>query len=342
MENAKLSVRLGHQILRDMYDLCVFYSNKIKFKDDFASLSLLLMDEMEEGSTDKKKNNELDEKLNQKQFIRENSPVRDIPYNILEESISMIERTALKLLPIMKELGNRLAGTNGKKGLQAFHATSSIENTKKLAAEKGLDAKSVEQKIKEKKETRDKGMLMDEEADPLADVEVPAPKGKASSSEKTDEVDMRTVLGFLNQNEWIQNLNIGNIMQIQPVRMQDFMVAYRNEHQLSRESFLEKLQLLIVSYFCVSTEQRFIIQSRSGFMRSEIKKSKELEQEYWHVKALDIACAFLPSECPLFNHILLSYQKHHDPSMEPIDEEKESTDVISVLRPLKGIEHSKH
>jgi hypothetical protein len=28
----------------------------------------------------------------------------------------MIERTALKLLPIMKELGNRLAGTNGKKG----------------------------------------------------------------------------------------------------------------------------------------------------------------------------------------------------------------------------------
>lgn len=54
---------------------------------------------------------EINEKLMQKQFVRENSPVRDIPYNILEESISMIERTALKLLPIMKELGNRLAGT---------------------------------------------------------------------------------------------------------------------------------------------------------------------------------------------------------------------------------------
>ena len=48
MENAKASVRLAHQILRDMYDLCVFYSNKIKFKDDFASLSLLLMDEADE------------------------------------------------------------------------------------------------------------------------------------------------------------------------------------------------------------------------------------------------------------------------------------------------------
>ena len=47
MENAKFSVRLSHQVLKDLYDLCVFYSNKIKFKDDFSSLSLLLMDENE-------------------------------------------------------------------------------------------------------------------------------------------------------------------------------------------------------------------------------------------------------------------------------------------------------
>ena len=34
-----------------------------------------------------------------------------------------------------------------------------------------------------------------------------------------------------------------------------------------------------------------------------------------HVKALEIATAFLPSECPLLNHIILSYQKHHDPTL---------------------------
>ena len=77
-------------------------------------------------------------------------------------------------------------------------------------------------------------------------------------------------------------------------------------------------------------------------MKPETKKEKELEQEYWHVKALDIACAFLPSECPLFNHILLSYQKHHDPTMQPIDEDKEQDDTLAVLRPLKGIENSKY
>lgn len=127
-----------------MYDLCVFYSNKIKFKDDFASLSLLLMDEGELSqqksnaqSKDKEKRDigkhtesEIQGMKIQKEFIRENSPVRDIPYNIMEESISMIERTALKLLPIMKELGNRLAGTNGKKGLQAFHNVAAVTNEK--------------------------------------------------------------------------------------------------------------------------------------------------------------------------------------------------------------------
>jgi hypothetical protein len=66
--------------------------------------------------------------LFQKQFIRENSPVRDIPYNILEESISMIERTALRLLPIMKELGNKLAGTTGNKGKMAFHTNMAADS----------------------------------------------------------------------------------------------------------------------------------------------------------------------------------------------------------------------
>ena len=150
MENAKASVRLAHQILRDLYDLCVFYSNKIKFKDDFASLSLLVMDESEDLGDNKAQNStnyyqddvlgkanankskhtksEINEKLFQKQFIRENSPVRDIPYNILEESISMIERTALRLLPIMKELGNKLAGTTGNKGKMAFHTNLAADS----------------------------------------------------------------------------------------------------------------------------------------------------------------------------------------------------------------------
>jgi hypothetical protein len=74
-----------------------------------------------------------------------------------------------------------------------------------------------------------------------------------------EEADMKTILGFLNQNEWIQNLNIGNIMQIQPINVKDLLQMSRNETELSRDSFLEKLSLLCVSYFCVSTEMRFLL-----------------------------------------------------------------------------------
>ena len=122
LENAKESSRAAHQLFRDMYDLCVFYSNKIKFRDDFANLSLLAMD-----AVDDSEKKQIDLKMKQKEFIKDNSPVRDIPKNILEESISMIERIALKLLPILKELGNRLAGTNGVRGFQAFQAGPSLE-----------------------------------------------------------------------------------------------------------------------------------------------------------------------------------------------------------------------
>ena len=70
---------------------------------------------------------------------------------------------------------------------------------------------------------------------------------------------MKSVLGFLNQNEWIYNLNIGNIMQIHPISMKELLSTCRNEVELSRDSFLEKISLLSVSYFCVSTEMRFIL-----------------------------------------------------------------------------------
>ena len=33
------------------------------------------------------------------------------------------------------------------------------------------------------------------------------------------DADMKNILGYLNQNEWIYSLNIGNIMQIAPLTL---------------------------------------------------------------------------------------------------------------------------
>lgn len=121
--------------------------------------------------------------------------------------------------------------------------------------------------------------------------------------------DLRHILGFLNQTEWIQNLNIGNIMQISPITMDELLRIRRNEECLGRDFFLEVISFLVVGYFCASTEIRFIIQ-----LKDEISKFKNFsipqktnESELWHTLSLEIACSFLPSDCPLFNHILLSY-----------------------------------
>jgi hypothetical protein len=56
---------------------------------------------------------------------------------------------------------------------------------------------------------------------------------------------MRNLLGYLNQSEWIYSLNIGNIMQIAPLTMQDFMSVGNFELELSREYVLEKVNLVI-------------------------------------------------------------------------------------------------
>ena len=97
-------------------------------------------------------------------------------------------------------------------------------------------------------------------------------------------------------------------MQISSLSMQaDFLQQPRDESELSRESFLEKLCILAVSYFCMSTEMRFLLHSRGKYLKPEVKEERELESEYWHAKSLEMACTFLHSECPLLKHILLSY-----------------------------------
>lgn len=90
----------------------------------------------------------------------------------------------------------------------------------------------------------------------------------------------------------------------------------RNEQELDRYAFLETISFLIVGYFCISTEIRFIIQLKEeiALYKNFDIPTKQKESEFWHAKSLEVAATFLPSDCPLLNHVLLSYQKHHAPS----------------------------
>ena len=82
---------------------------------------------------------------------------------------------------------------------------------------------------------------------------------QTKSKTVANSINMRVLLGYLNQNEWMYLLNIGNIMQITPLTVQDLHSSSKIEIELARDSIIEKISFLAVSYFCVSTELRFLV-----------------------------------------------------------------------------------
>lgn len=123
---------------------------------------------------------------------------------------------------------------------------------------------------------------------------------------------MSRFLGTKGEDDWVFNLNIGNVMHLTPMNLEELNIHVDNSHELSRDAVLEKIILLCVSYFCIGTELRFLAQKEGA------QRSLKAESEKWHAKALQCSATFLPSECPLVSHIIHSYQKHHSLSQQTI------------------------
>ena len=81
-------------------------------------------------------------------------------------------------------------------------------------------------------------------------------KGESGNVKLQDNV--KTILGVKDQDDWIFNLNIGNVMHLLPMSLEELNLHVDNSHELSRDAMLEKIILLSVSYFCVGTELRFL------------------------------------------------------------------------------------
>ena len=119
------------------------------------------------------------------------------------------------------------------------------------------------------------------------------------------KMNLRNVLGIKHSDDWIFNLNIGNVMHLSPMNLDELHTKLELTHELNRDAMLEKIVLITVAYFCVGTELRFLSSKSSS------SESSRRESELAHAKSLRTACVFLPSECPLVTHIITSYKKHH-------------------------------
>jgi len=117
-------------------------------------------------------------------------------YNNMEDQISIVERTSKKLMPVYQEVLKRIKTIEKK--------------TKEIDA---LDDHS-----QEDFEGSDIDSKVDIPVNANGNKKRPSAKPKKQLP-KGPQVDLRHILGFLNQTEWIQNLNIGNIMQIAPLKL---------------------------------------------------------------------------------------------------------------------------
>ena len=73
--------------------------------------------------------------------------------------------------------------------------------------------------------------------------------GATSMPNVKPRLNMKAVLGYLNQSEWLYLLNIGNIMQITPMTVHDLYTNHTFEVELTRDSILEKVRIILSYLF---------------------------------------------------------------------------------------------
>jgi hypothetical protein len=143
-----------------------------------------------------------DGKVNQSQISRHNISTSShnlssfYSANQLDASMSYIEKTARKLYPILIELKKRMIPEKNRTSTQP---KSRRANNSVLTLDP-VDDES------------DDDLVLDLKTD-----------------RKKNALDLKNILGYLNQGEWTSKLSIGSIMQLQPYKIKELIEQGQNE-----------------------------------------------------------------------------------------------------------------
>jgi hypothetical protein len=135
------------------------------------------------------------------------------------------------------------------------------------------------------------------------------------------EDDFRSLLGVQNVREWIENFNIGSIMHMEPLAYEEFQSYGEMIYEISKRVLLEKVIYLSISYFTIATEFRFIEIEKAkqqGITDKDIKTEEFRLSELYHLKAIEMACKHISCSSPYINHLITSYHKHYNQSLDTI------------------------
>ena len=132
-------------------------------------------------------------------------------------------------------------------------------------------------------------------------------------NDKTIMNDIKNIFEtkFTQKDDWIKNLNIDSIIYLSALNYEDLDLVSEPKYELLRDSLLEKVIMLTVSYFCLSENLRYL---------SKDKNNKNINGEYYLYNALKLSLIFLPASCPIINHYRTTYNKNYKQYLDIIPE----------------------
>ena len=116
-----------------------------------------------------------------------------------------------------------------------------------------------------------------------------------------------------NKEDWLSNLNIGNIMYLSPLNDGDLDLESEPKYELLGDAIIEKVIFLSVSYFCISMEM---------YQLTTDKNNKKINGEFYLRQACNLGELYLPVSCPIIKHYISSYYKYYGKDLDIIPEGK--------------------
>ena len=129
--------------------------------------------------------------------------------------------------------------------------------------------------------------------------------------------------GAIKTDEWIQLLNIENILYLSPLNYDDLDLDSDSRFELLKDTILEKIVMLTVSYYCISKEMKYLTKD---------KNNKKTNGEHYLSKAMDLSTIFFPASSPIMKYFISNYYKNYGQNMEIIPEGKIMDVKVNLIR----------
>ena len=130
----------------------------------------------------------------------------------------------------------------------------------------------------------------------------------------------RNILGVIKNDDWLNLFNIGNIMFLYAMSYDDLDLDSDPKYELLRDAIIEKILMFTVAYFSIANELRFLNNNNDN-------------GTYYHSKAVEISCLFLPSSCPIVKHYVNTYYKYYGNNIQiDLDKDCKKNDTFDITK----------